>query len=157
MITSRTLSRRQMTIAAAAAAFVPAVAGAPAIAQSPDEAALSATIEELRLGLLNKDKAKLEAVTADSMSYGHSAGKIKNKKEFVDGVMARKAVVKSLKFTEPKNAIHGTTAIARHFYESESEEAGKTSTIKIGVLQVWQKQDGKWKLYARQAHVLPKA
>ena len=47
-------------------------------------------------------------------------------------------------------------AIARHFYESESEEAGKTTAIKIGVLQVWQKQDGKWKLYARQAHILPK-
>ena len=68
---------------------------------------------------------------------------------------ARKAVVKSLKFTEPKMAIHGATAIARHFYESESEEAGKTTKIKIGVLQVWQKTDGKWKLYARQAHILP--
>ena len=127
-----------------------------AFAQSADDKALTDTIEELRLGLMNKDKAKLEAVAADNMSYGHSAGRIENKKEFVDAVLARKAVVKALKFTEPRNAIHGSTAIARHFYESTSEEDGKESSIKIGVLQVWQKQDGKWKLYARQAHILPK-
>ena len=149
------LSRR--TLAAVTAGAVAAITGHEAVAQSADEAALSATIEDLRLGLLNKDKAKLEAVTADTMSYGHSAGKIETKAEFVAAVMARKAVVKSLKFTEPKQAINGATAIARHFYESESEEAGKTTTIKIGVLQVWLKQDGKWKLYGRQAHVLPKA
>ena len=157
MVFTQTLSRRGLALAAAGAALAPLMVVGPAGAQSPDEAALTAIIEDLRLGLLNKDKAKLEAVSADNMSYGHSAGRIENKKEFVDAVMARKAVVKSLKFTEPKNAITGNSAIARHFYESESEEDGKVSAIKIGVLQVWQKQDGKWKLYARQAHILPKA
>ena len=122
-----------------------------------DTAALAAAIETLREGLFAADKAKLEAVTADNMSYGHSAGRIENRAEFVAAVLARKAVVKSLQFTEPKQAITGNSAIARHFYESESEEAGKTSKIKIGVLQVWQKTDGKWKLYARQAHILPAA
>ncbi len=148
------ISRRTIGAFAAAAA-VALTAGQTAVAQSADEKALSDTIEDLRLGLMNKDKAKLEAVTSDNMSYGHSAGKIENKKEFVDAVMARKAVVKSLKFTDPRNAIHGNTAIARHFYESTSVDDGKESSIKIGVLQVWQKQDGKWKLYGRQAHVLP--
>ena len=83
------LSRRQWTLAAAAAAMAPAVAGAPARAESADETALSASIEDLRLGLMNKDKAKLEAVTAETMSYGHSAGKIETKAEFVAAVMAR--------------------------------------------------------------------
>ena len=146
MIFSRKLSRRGFALATTGAALASIMAVAPSSAQSADEAALAATIEDLRLGLLSKDKAKLEAVAADNMSYGHSAGRIENKKEFVDAVMARKAVVKSLKFTEPKNAITGNSAIARHFYESESEEDGKVSAIKIGVLQVWQRQDGKWKL-----------
>lgn len=151
-------SRRKFGAVAAGAVTALAIASSgPATAQANEEAALSAAIEELRLGLMNKDKAKLEAVAADNMSYGHSAGRIETKKEFVDAVMARKAVVKSLKFTENKMAIHGASAIVRHFYESESEENGKATAIKIGVLQVWQKQDGKWRLYARQAHVLPKA
>ena len=157
MTSSPKLTRRQLTLAAAGSALSSTLAGGQALGQSPDDAALTAAIETLRQGLMAADKAKLEAVTADTMSYGHSAGRIENKTEFVAAVMARKAVVKSLKFTEPKMAITGNSAIARHFYESESEEAGKTSKIKIGVLQVWQKADGKWKLYARQAHILPPA
>ena len=31
---------------------------------------------------------------------------------------------------------------------------GKPTTTKIGVLQVWQKQDGNWKLLARQGYKL---
>ena len=154
---SAKFTRRQLTLAAAGSAMVSTLAGGHALAQSADDAALAAAIETLREGLFAADKAKLEAVTADNMSYGHSAGRIENKAEFVAAVLARKAVVKSLQFTEPKQAITGNSAIARHFYESESEEAGKTSKIKIGVLQVWQKTDGKGKLYARQAHLLPAA
>ena len=150
-----TLSRRRLGGAAIGAAAVLVVSFASGSAQSPDDAALAAAIETLREGLFAADKAKLDAATAENMSYGHSAGRIENKAEFIAAVLARKAVVKSLKFTEPKQAISGPSAIARHFYESESEEGGKTTKIKVGVLQVWQKIDGKWKLYARQAHVLP--
>ena len=149
-------TRRQLTLAAGTVVLSNIAIG-PAHAQSPDDAALITAIETLREGLFAADKAKLEAVTADNMSYGHSAGRIENKAEFVAAVLARKAVVKSLKFTEPKQTITGNSAIARHFYESESEEDGKTSAIKIGVLQVWLKQDSKWKLYGHQAHILPKA
>ena len=88
------ISRRTLGPLAAGAALA-ITASQSAFAQSADDKALTDTIEELRLGLMNKDKAKLEAVAADNMSYGHSAGRIENKKEFVDAVLARKAVVKA--------------------------------------------------------------
>jgi hypothetical protein len=41
----------------------------------------------------------------------------------------------------------------RHIYTGESErEGGKISATKVGVLMVWQKQDGRWRLLARQAY-----
>jgi len=40
---------------------------------------------------------------------------------------------------------------------SESETDGKPSSVKIGVLQVWQKQSGNWKLLARQSFRTPQA
>ena len=46
-------------------------------------------------------------------------------------------------------------AVARHLYVSESELEGKPTSTKIGALQVWQKQDGGWKLLARQGFKLP--
>ena len=52
-------------------------------------------------------------------------------------------------------AVAGNAAIARHIWLSESELDGKATTTRIGVLQVWQKQDGDWKLLARQGFSLP--
>jgi len=69
--------------------------------------------------------------------------------------MTRKQVVKSLTFPDLKVAVVGNAAIARHIYLSDSELDGKTTTTKIGALQVWQKQDGAWKLLARQGFRLP--
>jgi len=36
----------------------------------------------------------------------------------------------------------------------ETESEGKTNAIKFGVLMVWQRQDGRRKLLARQAYKL---
>ena len=54
--------------------------------------------------------------------------------------------------------VTGDTAIVRHNYSGESvREGGKTQSTKIGVVMVWQKQDGRWRLLARQAYPAPKA
>ena len=100
-------------------------------------------------------KAKLDQVTAPQVSYGHSDGRVETKEEFINGVMTRKQTVKSLAFPELKVAVVGDAAIARHIYLSESERDGKLSTTRIGALQLWQRQDGGWKLIARQGFRLP--
>jgi hypothetical protein len=40
----------------------------------------------------------------------------------------------------------------RYILTGETESEGKTNSVKIGVLMVWHKQDGRWKLLARQAY-----
>jgi ketosteroid isomerase-like protein len=55
--------------------------------------------------------------------------------------MTRKAVLKSIDFPNLTVAIVGDNAIVRHLWVSESELDGKVTNTKIGVLQVWQKQD----------------
>ena len=126
----------------------------PALAEAWDEGAVKEATESLRKALFAQDKAKLEALIAEQVSYGHSDGRVQNKAEFVDGTMTRKATVKSLEFPELKVAIVGNAAIARHLWVSESELDGKPTSTKIGVLAVWQKQDGSWKVLARQAYKL---
>ena len=126
----------------------------PALADAGDEGAVKEATESLRKALFAQDKAKLEALIAEQVSYGHSSGQVQNKAEFVDGTMTRKATVKSLDFPDLKVAIVGNAAIARHLWLSESELDGKPTSTKIGVLAVWQKQDGSWKVLARQAYKL---
>jgi ketosteroid isomerase-like protein len=149
------ITRRDLTAAGALAIGASSLfASSPARAEAGDEAAVKQSVEALREALLKADKPQLEKLTADQVSYGHSDGRVQNKAEFIDGVMTRKAIVKSITFPELKIALAGDAAIARHIYESQSETDGKPNNVRIGTLQIWQKQGGNWKLLARQGYKL---
>jgi ketosteroid isomerase-like protein len=149
------VTRRDLAVAGALALSVPSLfLSSPALAEAGDEAAVKQNVEALREALLKADKAQLERLSAEQLSYGHSDGRVQNKPEFIDGVMTRKATVKSINFPDLKVAVAGDAAIARHLYESESETDGKPNSVKIGALEVWQKQGGNWKLLARQGYKL---
>jgi hypothetical protein len=148
------LSRRHLAAAGALAVGASGLLrNSPALAEA-DEAGVKQAVEALRLALLKADKGKLEALAAEQLSYGHSSAVVQDKAEFVNGVMTRKATVKSIDFPELKITMAGNNAVARHLYVSESETDGKPNNVKIGVLAVWQKQDGGWKLLARQGYKL---
>jgi ketosteroid isomerase-like protein len=149
------VTRRDLAIGGALALSIQnLLASSPALAEAGDEAAVKQNVEALREALLKADKGQLERLSADQLSYGHSDGRVQNKAEFVDGVMTRKAIVKSINFPELKVALAGDAAISRHIYESESETDGKPNNVRIGTLEVWQKQGGNWKLLARQGYKL---
>jgi len=145
------ITRRHLAVAGALAlGGLGLLRGSPAIATSADEAAVGQAVEALRKAIFGQDKTQLEALCADQLSYGHSDGRVQNKAEFIDGVMTRKAIVKSITLSDHIIAVVGSDAVARHTWMSESETDGKPTSTKIGVLQVWQKQGGNWKLLARQ-------
>lgn len=149
------LSRRHLGLAAAGAALAPVVASSVALANG-DEAAIKANIETFRKSMFDKDTKALAELVSDDLNYGHSAGVIENKEQFLKAVDARKATMKKLEYSDIKVQVNGSSAIARHIWESENELDGKTTQTRIGVIQVWQKgTDGKWKIYARQAHIFP--
>ena len=124
-------------------------------AQGADESAVTESVDILRRGILEADRAKLAQVASDHISYGHSDGRVESKEEFIKGVLTRKQVVKSLAFPDLKVSVVGPSAIVRHIYLAESELDGKATTTRIGALQVWHKQDGGWRLLARQGFRLP--
>ena len=148
------LSRRHLAAAGALALGAPTLIRS-AHAQSGDEATVKKAVEELRMAWLKQDKAKIESLTAEQLSYSHSDARLQNKAEFIDGVMTRKATVKSLEWPELTVQIVGNTGVVRHLWVSESELEGKVTNNKIGIIQIWQKQDGGWKLLARAAWRLP--
>ena len=152
------ITRRHLAVAGALAlGGVGLVRCSAAVAASADEAAVAQAVEALRKAILGQEKTPLEALCAEQLSYGHSDGRVENKAQFINGVMTRKATLKSLALSDHTIAIVGTDAIARHTWASESETDGKTTSTKIGVLQVWQQQGGTWQLLARQSVRPPQA
>jgi ketosteroid isomerase-like protein len=144
-----TVSRRQI---GALAFLAVSASSVPAFAESADAATVADNVAALTKAMLTPDRAKLESLVSDSLSYGHSSGKIETKKEFVDVVADRKTVYKSIVLSNQTVTVAGNNAIVRHAWESESGTGdGKWNVSKIGVMQVWQKEGGSWKLLARQA------
>ena len=148
------ITRRHL---AAAGALALAAASLPitAHAESADEAAVRKAIDDLTKAMMAADKAKLEALVADQLSYGHSAGKLETKKEFVDVIAGKKTIYKSITLNDPTVSVSGNNAIARHVFVVETETDGKPATAKVSVMQVWVKDGGAWKLLARQAFSKP--
>ena len=142
------ITRRHL---AAAGALALAAASLPAHAESADEAAVGKAIDDLTKAMMAADKAKLEALTADQLSYGHSSGRVETKAEFVGVIAGKKTIYKSITLSNPSVAVVGNNAIARHIFAAEVEAGGQASSPKIGVMQVWVKDGGGWKLLARQA------
>jgi hypothetical protein len=148
------LSRRRLAatatvIGGAALGFVAFANNA--VAESGDDAAVATTVEAFRKAMLTNDRAQLEALCAPQLSYGHSAGKIETKEEFVTAATSGKSRWKSLAFANVKNSIAGNNAISRFMLTGETESDEKVTPVNIGVLMVWQKQENAWKLLARQA------
>jgi len=150
-----TLTRRLLALAGTSAFVMAVLPASGAIAQGADDAAVNQAIEDLRKAMLAADKAKLEELVSEQLSYGHSGGVIETKAQFIEVIVSKKTEYKTITLSEPTLAIAGPNAIARHIFSAETESAGKAGSARVGVLQVWQKQDGRWKLLARQAFRLP--
>ena len=149
------LTRRQMAVAGVLALGVSSLLrSAPAAAVSADEEAVASAVEALRKAMVDADKAHLAALVSDQLSYGHSSGQVQDKADFIEVIASKKTIYKSIALSEHKNAVAGNNAIARHIFAAEVESGGKPSSPRIGVMQVWVKQDGAWKLLARQAFKL---
>jgi ketosteroid isomerase-like protein len=134
-----------------------ALVGAPHVgmAQSTNEAAQA--VEAFRNAMLKADRGQFDALTAEQLSYGHSGGRVETKAQFIDAATNGPSPWKFITLTDQTTHIVGDTAIVRHTLTGETERDGKTTPVKIGVLMVWHKQEGTWKLLARQAVRLPEA
>lgn len=143
------ITRRAFAVAAACAA---ALADVPAaLAQSGEEAAVAQAVERLRAAMLAADRGQLDALTAPQLSYGHSNGTVEDKARFIDVVAGKRTVYKSATHADQSVAVAGDNAIVRHVFSTETESEGRPGSARVGVMQVWQKQGGPWRLLARQA------
>lgn len=131
-------------LAVAAPAFAPA-----AFALSADEAAVTKRLEAHRAALFAADAKTLDALTAAELSYSHSDGHIEDKATMIRNATSGKSKWLSLAYENQTVRIVGDAAITRFNFVGQNQRDGKTNDIKLGILMVWQKQHGQWKVLAR--------
>ena len=109
-------------------------------------------VEFLRQAMLSADRGKLTGIPMPGLSYGHSNGVLENAGEFVEAIAGGKSKFLKLEFNRQTIQIDGDTAIVRHNMDgSVSSRGAAPADIHLGILQVWKKTGGEWKLLARQA------
>lgn len=126
-----------------------------ALSQSKEEKEVATAVETLRKAMIDAEEAVLKELAAEDLTYGHSSGKIEDKTEFVASIVNGNSDFVTLDLSEQKISIVDNTAIVRHKFIAETMDKGRPGNPKLLVLLVWQKQDGKWKLRARQAVKMP--
>lgn len=126
------------------------------LAQTADEKAVAAAVEKLRKAMIAADKATLESLAADELSYGHSSGLIEDKAQFVNQFVTKSTVfLDNLTFSNQTIKVVGHNAIVRHRLTSDTNNNNVPGKVDIIILMVWLKQNGAWKLLARQAAKIP--
>ncbi|HSC69337.1 MAG TPA: nuclear transport factor 2 family protein [Cellvibrio sp.] len=124
-------------------------------AEDTATAAVTKQVDALSKAMIDADAKALKALSAPQLSYGHSGGHVEDQAAFIEKIVSGKSDFVSIKTSGQTITIAGDTALVRHDLNADIKDGGVPNTIHLGVLLVWQKQAGEWKLLARQAIKYP--
>ena len=123
-------------------------------AQTKDEQAVASAVTALHGNVVNPERTALDMLVSDALSYGHSAGKVENKEQFIDFLFNGPFKFTSINTADQTIRVSGKNAVVRHIFIGKATNAGVPTDLRLGNLMVWRKEGGKWKLLARQAFKL---
>lgn len=127
-----------------------------AFSQAGKEAEVWARVEALNKAVFEtKDSAAIQDLVADSVTYGHSTGDVENKPVMLHNAVTNAQVYNNLSLERVGATRAGETIIVRYILRADVLKDGNTTPLNIGILQVWGKDKGKWRLFARQAVKVP--
>lgn len=125
---------------------------------SPALVAVKAADKARVAAMQSGDRAKLEAVFSDELSYAHSNGIVDSKKSFIEILAAGKTKYVGYDYEE-QNFTFPAPGIAlmngRAHIKAESE--GKAMDAVLSFLAVWREEQGQWRFLAWQSCKLPPA
>ena len=115
-------------------------------------------VQNLRTAMLAEDAAALKSLTSENLTDGHSSGMIENQEEFVAVFSSKKSDYQKWDVSDQTISMNSKDlAIVRQNVKAEivSTVNGSTNKLDLGLLMVWVKEKGEWKLLARQAFRVP--
>jgi len=124
-------------------------------AQSNDETLIAQALERFNAVMVQPDSLVLADIASDDLVYVHSSGTVRNKQGFIDEFMKRSTNFSKVTIFDQTIKISGNDAIVRHRLVADAHNPGYPPVVDIIILMVWRKEDGKWKMLARQAAKIP--
>jgi hypothetical protein len=132
--------------------FCMLLTGIMVFSQNKEEQAIATAVKKLNQAMIEGSQIQLDEIAADNLSYGHSNGLVEDKGTFIASIVDGKFGFTAIDLTEQTIAVSNNTAIVRHTFSAATDNKGQEpGTVKLHVMQVWQKDKGKWHLIGRQA------
>ncbi len=79
---------------------------------------------------------------------------MQDKAAFVEAIVNGQSDFVAINLTDRTITIKDKTAIVRHKFSAQTNDGGKPGNVNLGVMLVWIKEKGTWKLLGRQAYKL---
>ena len=100
-----------------------------------------------------KDSITLEDLFAKPATYGHSHGNTQTREEAIMGISHNQSTYTDTAVSNISVILSDDdVAIVRHVFKAtETAKDGKAAALNLGLMLVWVKEKGKWKLFGRQA------
>lgn len=116
---------------------------------------VESSIVALNAAMISRDKPALDQLTSQELSYGHSTGVVQSKSEFVNDILSGPVKFLKIDMVDQHVNLAGDIAIVRSISAITGMNKENPMDLKIGVLMIWKKENGNWKLLARQGYKLP--
>jgi hypothetical protein len=122
------------------------------IAQSKEEESIATAVKQLNQAMIDGNHIMLDQLTSNKLSYGHSNGLVEDKDAYITSIVDGIFGFTSIDLTEQTISVSNNVAVVRHKFFAGTDNKGQApGTVKLAVMQIWQKDKGKWSLLARQA------
>ena len=119
------------------------------------EKEVEAAVEKFRLAMIDPSTETLRNLTSKDLSYGHSSGLLENQDQFIEALVSGKSDFSIVNLSDQSIKLSGKNlAIVRHKLKGETVHGSGPAAVNLGILNIWVKEKGGWKLLARQAFKL---
>lgn len=112
-------------------------------------------METWRHAMMKKDRAALQKVLHEKLTYTHSSGLNETKADVLKSVTEGPMTHENIQLSKTTVRIFGDTALVKGIVDFRNSVGGTVSTAHLDVLHVWLKGPQGWQLVARQALRLP--
>lgn len=119
--------------------------------QTREEENVAAAVVFLVKALESGDRTSLEKISSENLSYGHSSGLVENRSQFVQALASGQSDFLNISISNQRIVVTGKNAIVRHRLDATTRDKGKDGEAHLNILLVFRKEQGQWKLLARQA------
>lgn len=105
-----------------------------------------------KTAVLKGDRAVLETLVSDELSYTHSSSKTQTKEQFIQDATGGAINYKAIEFEDTQMRQYGSAVIVTH---AATISTVQTGTSHLYLTEVWAKEKGRWQMVSRQATKIP--